>query len=385
MHALLAVEPLRLHMATPDTPSATRLDPDEPIRSDRTRRLLDSRILIVDDQEVTTRFLERLLRRAGYTRIVSTNDARSTLALFNDFQPDLVLLDLHMPELSGFEVIRQLQGVIPDPGYLPILVLTADITPEARRQALSMGGKDFLSKPFDATEALQRIRNLLETRVLYLELQDQNRHLEATVRERTRQLEQMQVEILERLALAAEYRDDTTGEHTQRVGQTAAFIAQALGLTERDVALIRRAAPLHDIGKIGIPDTILLKPGKLAPGEFELMKTHTVIGARILSGGHFPLLQLAESIALTHHERWDGGGYTPGLEGEAIPLAGRIVAVADAFDAMTHARAYKAAWPARAALAEMHRESGHQFDPRVVDAFENVLRHDDLLTVRDLN
>lgn len=325
--------------------------------------------------------MDRVLRRAGYTNIATTNDPRAALQLFTDFQPDLVLLDLHMPELPGFEVIRQLQGIIPDPGYLPILVLTADITPEARRQALSMGGKDFLAKPFDTTEALQRIRNLLETRFLYLELEDHNRRLEDMVHERTRQLDQLKVEILERLALAAEYRDDTTGEHTERVGQSAAYIAQALGLPEDDVAVIRRAAPLHDIGKIGIPDVILLKPGKLAPNEFEQMKTHTTIGARILSGGHFPLLQMAETVALTHHERWDGTGYTPGLEGDAIPLAGRIVAVADAFDAMTHARSYKVAWPARDAITEVDRQSGCQFDPAVVDAFHHVLQHEDLFTL----
>jgi putative two-component system response regulator len=178
-----------------------------------------------------------------------------------------------------------------------------------------------------------------------------------------------QVEILERLALAAEYRDDDTGEHTRRVGKTAAAIAATIGLAADEVELLRRAAPLHDVGKIAIPDAILRKPGRLTGEEFEEIKQHTVKGAAMLAGRGFPLLDLAERIALTHHERWDGHGYPHGLAGEAIPLAGRIVAVADVFDALTHERVYKEAWPVEQALEEIRTQAGRQFDPDVVEAF----------------
>ena len=200
-------------------------------------------------------------------------------------------------------------------------------------------------------------------------LHSQSELLERTVRERTKALEEARVETLQRLAIAAEYRDDDTHQHTERVGRTAASIALQLGLDEDQIALIRRAAPLHDIGKIGIPDDILLKRGTLTPAEFRIMQEHVRIGASILAEGKFAVLQLAREIALTHHERWDGSGYLHGLAGEDIPLAGRIVAVADVFDALTHDRPYKDAWPLDLAVEEIARLAGHNFDPRVVDAF----------------
>jgi len=255
---------------------------------------------------------------------------------------------------------------------LPIVILSGDLTPEARRDALSRGAKDFVNKPFQPDELLLRIKTLLETRFLYLEIQSQNQLLEAKVRERTRELVEAQIEIIERLAIAAEFRDDNTGQHTQRVGQMSALLARHLGLPDAQVSLIARAAPLHDVGKIGVPDTILLKIGKLTPTEFELVKQHTVIGARILSGGKFPLLRLAEDIAYSHHERWDGEGYA-GLRKTDIPLAGRIVAVADVFDALTQQRPYKPAWPIGEAIAEIDRQRERQFDPGVVDAFLRVV------------
>jgi putative two-component system response regulator len=261
---------------------------------------------------------------------------------------------------------------IADASYLPILMLTGDDTPEAKRDALSRGAKDFLNKPFNSDEVLLRIGTLLETRFLYLQIQSQNQILEAKVRDRTRELEAAQIEIIERLARAAEFRDDNTGQHTARVGQMAALIAKQIGLPDSEVSLIRRAAPLHDVGKIGIPDSILLKLGKLTKEEFEIVKTHTTIGARILSGSHFTILRLAEEIALTHHERWDGNGYS-GIVGDAIPLAGRIVAVADVFDALTQKRPYKAAWPVGDAIAEIERQRSRQFDPALVDAFLRVI------------
>jgi putative two-component system response regulator len=276
-----------------------------------------------------------------------------------------------MPHMDGLSVMDQLNQIA-EASYLPILMLTGDLSPEARREALSRGAKDFVNKPFNPDEVLLRIRTLLETRFLYLQIQSQNQMLEAKVRDRTRELESAQIEIIERLAKAAEFRDDTTGQHTERVGQMAALLARELGLPDAQVMLIRRAAPLHDVGKIGIPDAILLKLGKLTTAEFELVKTHTTIGARILSGSRFALLRLAEEIAFSHHEHWDGAGYA-GLVGDRIPLVGRIVTVADVFDALTQKRPYKAAWPVEEAVAEIDRQRGRQFDPDVVDAFLRVI------------
>jgi putative two-component system response regulator len=330
-----------------------------------------ARILIVDDEEHNIEILRRILTRAGFTRVESTTDSRDAKRLYVRHRPDLILLDLHMPHLDGLEVMAQLAEVA-EASYLPILILSADVTPEARRQALSRGAKDFVNKPFQQDEILLRIKTLLETRLLYLQIQTQNQILEARVRERTRALEEAQVEIIERLAVAAEFRDDNTGQHTQRVGQMSALLARQLGLPDTQVSLIRRAAPLHDVGKLGVPDTILLKLGKLSDEEFAVVKTHTVIGARILSGGKFPLLRLAEEIAFSHHERWDGSGYA-GIPGTRIPLAGRIVSVADVFDALTQQRPYKPAWPVSDAIAEIDRQRGRQFDPDVVDAFIRVI------------
>jgi len=334
--------------------------------------LTTSRILIVDDQPSNVMLLEGILQEEDFTSYRSITDSREVLPTFIDYLPDLILLDLQMPYLDGFAVMKQLQACITPGDFLPILVLTADITPEAKRRALTEGALDFLTKPFDATEVLLRIKNLLQTRLLHLQLQEQNEVLDGKVRERTADLEATQVEILERLALAAEYRDDDTGEHTKRVGEITARIAEALGWSQAKVELIRRAAPLHDVGKIAIPDSILLKPGKLTPDEFERMKTHTSLGAQMLSGGEFPLLQLAEQIALTHHERWDGTGYI-GLREESIPMAGRIVTVADVFDALTSERPYKKAWPLSEAIEEIQRQSGHQFDPRIVEVFLKIV------------
>ena len=334
--------------------------------------LTTARILIVDDQPSNVALLEGILQEEDFTSYQSTTDSRAALMAFLAYQPDLVLLDLQMPFMDGFEVMRQIRACLAPPDFLPILVLTADITPEAKRRALAGGALDFLTKPLDAMEVVLRIRNLLQTRSLHLQLQVQNQVLEQKVRERTADLEATQVEILERLALAAEYRDDNTGEHTRRVGKTSARIARVLGWTESEVELICRAAPLHDIGKIAIPDSILLKEGRLTVEEFELMKTHTHLGAQMLSGGRFPLLRLAEQIALNHHERWDGSGYM-GLRSDLIPMAGRIVAVADVFDALTSERPYKKAWSVSEAIQEIQSQSGQQFDPRVVEAFLEVM------------
>lgn len=335
------------------------------------RMFKHARILIVDDEPSNVLVLQRLLERAGFGRIESTTDSRDAAATYIRTRPDLILLDLHMPYMDGLAVMDQLNDIA-EASYLPVLMMTGDMTPEARQEALSRGAKDFITKPFHADEVLLRIRTLLETRFLYFQVQSQNQILEAKVRERTRELEAAQVEIIERLARAAEFRDDNTGQHTERVGQMAALLARQIGMTDTQVSLIRRAAPLHDVGKIGIPDAILLKLGKLTPDEFELVKTHTTIGARILSGSRFSVLRVAEEIAFSHHERWDGQGYV-GIHKDQIPLAGRIVAVADVFDALTQKRPYKAAWPVAEAIAEIQHQRAHQFDPDIVDAFLRVI------------
>jgi putative two-component system response regulator len=338
------------------------------------RSFRNARILIVDDERDNIEVLQRILTRGGFTRIESTSDSREAASLYVRHRPDLILLDLHMPHLDGLGVMAQLNEIA-EATYLPILILSADVTPEARREALSCGAKDFVNKPFQSDEILLRIKTQLETRFLYLQIQSQNQLLEVKVRERTRALEEAQIEIIERLAMAAEFRDDNTGQHTQRVGQMSALVARQLGMPDSQVSLMRRAAPLHDVGKIGVPDRILMKVGKLTSEEFEIVKTHTTIGARILSGGKFPLLRMAEEIAFSHHERWDGTGYA-GIAAHEIPLAGRIVAVTDVFDALTQQRPYKAAWPVLDAIAEIDRQRGYQFDPGVVDAFLRVVEEE---------
>ena len=343
----------------------------------------NARFLVIDDELANLRLLERTLEKWGYINVWSTTDPTEAATLFSEHQPDLVMLDLNMSDLDGFQVIEQLKPLTPPGAYLPILILTSDTNLTTKRRALAAGAKDLLLKPFDQNELLLRIYNLLETRYLHLQLQDQNRLLEERVRERTYELEESQIEVLQRLARAAEFRDDDTGQHTQRIGAIAALIAEELGLARSQVEAMRRAAPLHDVGKIAISDAILLKPGKLSDEEFEIMKMHTITGAELLAGGRSELVTMAASIALSHHERWDGSGYPGALAGEAIPLPGRIVALVDVFDALTHDRPYKAAWPLDKTMAEIQKQSGQQFDPRVVDAFLRATQRPDWAAFRE--
>lgn len=321
-----------------------------------------ARLLIVDDEEHNVSLLKRVLKKGGYTHVESRLDAREAVGAFQEFSPDLVLLDLRMPHKDGCEVLREISALLEPQTFLPVIILTADDTREARREALECGASDFITKPFDASEVLQRVRNLLRTRFL-------NQNLEEKILTRTREFEYAQFEVLQRLAQAGEFRDDDTGQHTQRVGNLAAALASAAGWEEAQVRLMRHAAPLHDVGKIGISDLILLKPGKLTNEEFAVMKQHTVIGANILANGRSSLIHMAERIALTHHERWDGNGYPHGLIGDAIPIEGRILAIVDVFDALTHERPYKSAWTVGEALIEIEKQSGTQFDPDLVRAF----------------
>ncbi|HEV7388469.1 MAG TPA: HD domain-containing phosphohydrolase, partial [Gemmatimonadaceae bacterium] len=308
------------------------------VRADVSR---EARILIIDDHQANIEALKRILRSAGFVAVNSATDPLVGVGLVQTWSPDLVLLDFHMPRLDGFGVLESIRPQLGDGGYLPVLMLTADPSDDTKRRALAGGAKDFLTKPFDATEVVLRIENLLETRSAYTTIRRQNELLEHRVAERTRELEEAQVEMLQRLAAASEFRDDDTGEHTHRVGDIAALLARGIGLSEAEVDVIRRAAPLHDVGKIGIPDSILLKPGRLTNEERRIMRTHVDIGAAMLAGGHSALVQMAERIARSHHERWDGKGYPDGHAGDRIPIAARIVAVADFLDALTHKRPYR--------------------------------------------
>jgi putative two-component system response regulator len=337
-----------------------------------------SRILVVDDQEANALLLQAVLARAGYTAVGTLTDPTEVVGRCREDSPDLLLLDWHMPGRSGPEILEDIAFLTDEPNWMPVLVLTADIAPDTKRRALSLGARDFLTKPIDVPEVLLRVRNLLQTRYLRVELQRNNDLLHERVSQRTLELEDAKLEMLDRLALAAEYRDDATGQHAERIGRTSELVALALDLDPAEAALIGQAARLHDIGKIGISDELLLKPGKYTAEELAAMELHPAIGARILSGSTNELLMMAERIALTHHERWDGNGYPSGLAGEAIPLPGRIVTVADVFDALTHRRPYKEPWPIPVAVREIIRETGTKFDPRVIEAF-GQLHHETLV------
>jgi putative two-component system response regulator len=330
-------------------------------------------VLIVDDEMDNVTLLRRILSRAGFTDVRFTTDPRAVGTLVFADEPDIVLLDLHMPGRDGFQVLEELASLTGgDPlagGRMPVLILTGDASVSAKRRALALGARDFVAKPFDGPEVVLRIRNMLETRQLHRALRAQNVALEAIVLARTRELEQAQMEVLERLAVAGEFRDDDTGEHTRRVGEGAARLARMLSLPEPLVELIRQAAPLHDVGKIGIPDSVLLKPGRLSPEELAVMQTHTTLGAAMLAGGRTPLVQTAERIARSHHEHWNGGGYPDRLAGDAIPLEARLVAVADVYDALTSDRPYRSAWERDRVIAHIEMGAGNHFDPDVVAAF----------------
>ena len=335
------------------------------------RREKSGRILIVDDQEQNIKLLARILAKAGYERVESTTNSDEALTLHSRFKPDLVLLDLHMRGKDGFQVLEEIM-LHSGNDYIPVLMITADDSAEVKRQALALGAKDFVGKPFDSAEVLLRIHNLLETHFLYKKLRGQNAELEQKVAERTRELEQSQIEVLERLAAAVEFRDDDTGNHTRRVGHVSGLLAEALGLDATSVELIRRAAPLHDIGKVGIPDGILLKAGPLTAEEFETMKEHTVIGSRMLSKGRSELVRYSQRIARSHHEWWDGSGYPDRVSGQSIPLEARIVAVADFLDALTHERPYRPARGIEETLDEIKRRAGSHFDPSIAKALLTI-------------
>jgi putative two-component system response regulator len=332
-------------------------------------QLVDMRIMVVDDSAMNLAIVRDMLKEAGHENVVTETDPVAAVESIKRSAPDLLLLDIHMPKMNGLQVLASLESLIDEPTLLPVCMLTSDGSTGRRREALALGARDFITKPFDEVEVVIRCRNMLRTRHLQVELERRNLTLFEEVRARTRELEAARMEMLMRLALTVEFRDDDTHDHAMRIGRTAAAIGKRLGLDEPMLDLIENAAPLHDVGKVGIADGILLKPGPLTPAERTSMQRHTLIGSSILAGSISQVLRMGAEIALSHHEWYDGTGYPHNLQGHDIPLPARIVAVADVFDALTHVRPYKEAWSIDQALDNIHGGSGKQFDPMIVDAF----------------
>lgn len=339
-----------------------------------------ARVLIIDDQKLHSFFLEKLLRQEGYNEVLCVIEPLKAIAAVRDFQPDLIVLDLIMPQINGFQVMEQLSDFRRD-HYLPIIALAEDKGSEMRLNALQSGATDFLNKPYENVEILFRIRNMIEMRILHMAVESQNKLLEVKVQERTKELRDTQLEVIRRLAQAAEFRDNDTGIHIIRMSHYCAKFGEAMGFPEQECELILHASPLHDVGKIGIPDSILLKPGPLTQEEFETMKTHPTIGAQLLSGSNSPVMKMARVIALTHHEKWNGTGYPRQLKEDQIPLVGQICSVCDVFDALTMDRPYKKAWSTDDALQEIVKQKGQQFDPKIVDRFIKI--YPGILAIKD--
>ncbi len=334
--------------------------------------ILAAKICVIDDEPANVLLLERLLEQVGYRDIKSFTDPLAGWEYITNNVIDLLLLDLQMPKLSGLEILERLKPQNECSVFTPIMVLTADATHTTKRQAFSLGTHDYLVKPFEAIEVTLRVKNLIRTR-LALKLLDQDKGEGAEASHRLRLQEKEELEIVEKLSGPAECPQEDEKTHRDRIGELSAKIARLMEMPDSFVHDIQYAAQLYDVGKIGISDDILLKPGKLTAEEFETMKRHTEIGASILSGSNSAIMAMAEQIAFTHHERWDGRGYPCGLKGQDIPLPGRIVAVVDVFDALTHERSYKKAWEYEDAIEAILENSGTHFDPSIVDAFIRVM------------
>lgn len=342
-------------------------------------------ILVVDDQPKNIELLEAYLAPYNY-KIVTAVSGEEALREINGHKIDLVLLDVMMPGMDGFEVIRRVRQ---DEAYrlLPIILVTALRETEDRIKGIEAGCDDFISKPVDKMELLARVRSLLKVKAYNDLLINYQKELESDVMKRTGELKQAlekikasSLDTIYRLSMAAEFRDDDTGTHIKRVSLYCAVVAQRMGLPQNEIETILYAAPMHDLGKIGIPDLILLKPGKLTGPEWEIMKQHTVIGAKILKGSDAEFIRLGERIALSHHEKWDGSGYPKGLKGSQIPIAGCITAIADVFDALTSKRPYKEAFSMEKSLGLIRDGRENYFDPDVTDAF--FASQDEILAIR---
>jgi putative two-component system response regulator len=326
------------------------------------------RVAIIDDEQINRIVMRKMLSAVCECEAHEFPDPHSGLDWCVDNDPDLVIVDYMMPDMHGLEFIRRLRQHA-ERKDTPVLMVTADHERSVRYESLREGANDFLTKPLDKTEFQVRVRNMLQVRRSHLLLADRADTLEREVQKRTAEILARERETLYRLAKAAEFRDPETGGHILRMAHYSALIARRLGQDETYCDMLLEAAPMHDVGKLGTPDHILLKPGRLTPEEFEVMKRHTSIGHEILKGSCSPMLELGASIALAHHEKFDGTGYPNGLGGEDIPLEGRIVAVADVFDALTSARPYKPAWEDECAVAFMREQRGRHFDPHCLDAF----------------
>ena len=332
--------------------------------------ILNARILVVDDQLANVKLLEYMLEGAGYTAVSSTMDAREVPELYRQHRYDIVLLDLNMPHMSGFAVMEALKEIETE-GYVPVLVVTAE--PAHKVRALQAGAKDFVSKPIDQVEMLTRVYNLLEIRLLHKRLRHHNETLELRVNERTAELQDSHRETILIMTRAAEHKDTDTGLHIQRISYFCKAMAERLGMPGEFCDEIFYASPMHDIGKIAIPDHVLLKPGGFEPDEWALMKTHTTLGAEILSDGHSPYLKMGAEIALNHHECWDGSGYPNGIAGDRIPVSARIMNICDVYDALRSKRPYKPSFSHARATEIITQGDGRtapaHFDPRVLAAF----------------
>ena len=345
---------------------------------------MPQRILVVDDEAINRELLEAILTGTGY-EIETAADGFEALAKLK-LDIDLVLCDLMMPGMDGFEVVQKIREGA-DNADVPICMVTSLSGREQRLRAVEAGANDFIAKPVDRFEVGIRVRALLKIKEAQDELKRYQSGLEETVERRTtalrealqemsaahRETYEAHVETIERLAVAAEYKDEDTANHISRMSQYAHIVAVELKLPPKQCEIILHSSPMHDVGKLGIPDGILLKPGKLDAAEWEVMKTHATIGGRILAGSSSALLQIGEVIALTHHEKWDGSGYPNGLSGEGIPIEGRITAIADVFDALTSQRPYKDAFPVEKSLSIVEEGRGSHFDPVIHDAFTNQL------------
>ncbi len=340
---------------------------------------MTNKVLIVDDAEVNLTLFEALIKRMGNCEPIKFSDAVAGLAWAQSNDVDLIVLDYMMPKLDGIEFITQLRAT-EGKVDLPILMITANDQKQVLYRALDAGATDFLSKPVDKIEFMARANNLLMLGVHRKALANRAAWLADEVRKATFEIVQRERETVVRLSKAAEYRDPETGAHILRMAHYSEVIARGLGLPDEDCGLILEAAPMHDIGKVGIPDQILLKPGRLTPEEFDVMKQHAMFGYEILKDSSSKVLQAGAEIARAHHEKFDGSGYPSGFKGDEIPIFSRIVAVADVFDALTSERPYKKAWTLDRAAEHIKANAGTHFDPKCVDVF--FANWDNLLQIR---
>lgn len=327
------------------------------------------RLYVVDDVPTNIELVEAVFKSDTSISIHRALNGKELMSLIEiQGTPDLMILDLMMPIMDGFEVLKSLKNTR-DSSYFPIIVLSALTDKQSIIKALSLGADDYITKPFFVEELKARVRNMLKIKERDEFLSATLDVMESNLFEKLKMLEQSQLEVIIRLGRAAEFRDDETGKHIERIAEYVSIICEKMGMTKDHVAMLRYASPMHDVGKIGIPDSILLKPARLSDDEFNIIKLHTVIGGKILGGTTLPILELATEIALSHHERWDGNGYPLKIKGENIPQSGRIVSIVDVFDALTSHRVYKEAWSIERALDFIKEQREKMFDPGIVDIF----------------